>query len=198
MFFPETVITGCGNPLYADDGFGPAVIQSLKKCSLPAGVKAVDAGTGGNEFVFSLLDPMITRRLIVVDAADFGAKPGTLTLISISDLPAGRITDHRPGGVAETLIMMKDVIEILLLGCQPGLVTYPDMHIGLSPEVRAAIPLACQAISEMSSGSQPWSIIFGQEMMNDYTDSLLLPVNSVRWKQYQFFPCSAGCNSQGR
>jgi len=198
MFFPETVITGCGNPLYADDGFGPAVIQSLKRYNLPTGVKAIDAGCGGNDFVFSLLDPMVTRRLIVVDAADFGAKPGSLTLINVSDLPAGGITDHQPGGVAETLLMMKDVKEILLLGCQPGLMTYPNMHLGLSPEVRTAIPLACRAILDLLSGSQPWALISNLGMVNDYTDSFLFSVHAVRWKQYQFFPCFAGCNSKDR
>ncbi|HWQ63877.1 MAG TPA: hydrogenase maturation protease [Methanospirillum sp.] len=198
MFFPETVITGCGNPLYADDGFGPAVIQNLKTCVLPAGVKAIDTGTGGNEFVFSLLDPMVTRRLIVVDAADFGAKPGSLTLINLSDLPAGGITDHQPGGVAETLLMMKDIKEILLLGCQPGMVTYPEMHIGLSPEVTSAIPLARLAILNILHDSQPWSLISDQGMMHDRSDSLLLPTHAVRWKQYQFFPCSTGYSSPGR
>jgi len=198
MFFPETVITGCGNPLYADDGFGPAVIQSLKRCKLPAGVKAVDAGTGGNEFVFSLLDPTITRRLIVVDAADFGAAPGSLTVIRISGLPAGGITDHQPGGVAETLMMMKEIKEILLLGCQPGLVTYPDMHIGLSSEVRSAIPLACEAILDMIRRSQPWALISDQGVIQDPADDPFMQNYGVRWKQYQFFPCPAGCNLPAR
>lgn len=198
MLFPETVITGCGNPLYADDGFGPAVIQNLKTCVLPDGVKAVDAGTGGNEFVFSLLDPIVTRRLIVVDAADFGAQPGSLTLLNISDLPTGGITDHQPGGVAETLLMMKDIKEILLLGCQPGMVTYPEMHIGLSPEVMSAIPLARLAILNILNGSQPWSPISYPEMVHDCSDSLLLSTHAARWKQCQFFPCNSEYASPGR
>ncbi len=67
--YPEIVITGCGNPLYADDGFGPAVVESLRALSLPASVKVIDTGLGGPHFVFTMLDPSQTKKLVVVDIA---------------------------------------------------------------------------------------------------------------------------------
>ncbi len=33
--YPEIVVAGCGNPLYADDGFGIAVVESLQGLELP-------------------------------------------------------------------------------------------------------------------------------------------------------------------
>jgi hydrogenase maturation protease len=44
MLFQEIVICGCGNPLFADDGFGPAVVEELQKLDLPENVKVIDAG----------------------------------------------------------------------------------------------------------------------------------------------------------
>jgi len=78
MLYPEIVITGCGNPLFADDGFGPAVAEELSKFKLPDNVKVIDAGLGGPHFIFTLIDPEVTKRLIIIDIADFGAQPGIL------------------------------------------------------------------------------------------------------------------------
>ena len=87
MAVPRIVVAGCGNPLFADDGFGPAVIEALQEVDLPGDVKVIDAGLGGPHFVFTLLDPEVTERLIIVDCADFGAEPGTLARLKVEDLP---------------------------------------------------------------------------------------------------------------
>lgn len=54
----EIIVVGCGNILFADDGFGPEVIKALgeysKEKPLPENVMIIDAGTGGPHFVFSL------------------------------------------------------------------------------------------------------------------------------------------------
>jgi len=76
MLYPEIVIAGCGNPLFADDGFGPAVVEELLRLDLPDNIKAVDAGLGGPHFIFTLLDPEVTRRLIVIDTVNFEGRPG--------------------------------------------------------------------------------------------------------------------------
>ena len=51
MLYPEIVIVGCGNPLFADDGFGPAVVEEMKNLSLPDNVKVEDAGQIGRAHV---------------------------------------------------------------------------------------------------------------------------------------------------
>ena len=56
MLFREIVIAGCGNPLFADDGFGPAVVEELKKLQLPDNVKVIDAGLGAPHFLFTLME----------------------------------------------------------------------------------------------------------------------------------------------
>ncbi len=149
MLYPEIVIAGCGNPLFADDGFGPAVIEELRRLDLPDNVKAVDAGLGGPHFIFTLLDPAVTRKLIIVDIADFGGKPGDLTRIPVEDLPPGSYRDIHSWDLTEPLQRLKDRIDITVIGCQPGRVSAPEFEIGLSDEVMAAVPRAVREVLAM-------------------------------------------------
>lgn len=139
MLYPEILIAGCGNPLFGDDGFGPAVIEELQKSALPENVRAIDAGLSGPAYVFPLLDPAVTKKLIVVDIADFGAKPGAVTRLRIEDLPEGCSRDLHPGSVMESLRKIEGRIAIIIIGCQPKRVPYPEMEIGFSDEVRVAV-----------------------------------------------------------
>lgn len=135
--YPEIVIAGCGNPLFADDGFGPAVIEELHKFDLPENAKAVDAGTSGPILLFPLLNPAVTRRLIVIDTMDFGAEPGSIVLLNADDIDG--IRDNHPAGIAEILYKIGSRVEITIIGCQPGCVSYPRLKIGLSDEVQKAV-----------------------------------------------------------
>jgi coenzyme F420 hydrogenase subunit delta len=148
MLYPEIVSAGCGNPLFADDGYGPAVIEELQKLTLPDNVKVVDAGLGGPHFIFTLLDPEVTKRLVIVDIADYGAEPGSVTKLRIEDLPPGSYRDAHSWDLAEPLQRIKDRIDITIIGCQPKRVTDPDMEIGLSDEVSKAIPKAVRVVLE--------------------------------------------------
>jgi coenzyme F420 hydrogenase subunit delta len=146
MLYPKIVIAGCGNPLFADDGFGPAVVEELQTCTLPDDVKCVDAGLGGPHFVFTLLDPEITKKLIVIDIADFGGEPGELRTIPVDDLPPGSYRDAHSWDLTEPLLRLKDDIEITVIGCQPGRVSAPEFEIGLTDAVKSAIPRTIELV----------------------------------------------------
>lgn len=149
MIYPEIVIAGCGNPVFADDGFGPAVAEELSQFALPGNVKAVDAGLCGPQFIFSLLDPAVTRKLIIIDIVDFGAKPGAITLLRPRDFPTRCLGNSYYGGIMESLGQIDPAIELIILGCQPKSVPAPEMLLGLSEEVHAAIPKVVRIILEM-------------------------------------------------
>jgi coenzyme F420 hydrogenase subunit delta len=146
MLYPEIVIAGCGNPLFADDGFGPAVIEEMEKLSLPDNVLLIDAGLGGPHFIFTLLDPEATKKLVIVDIADYGAEPGSVTKLRVEDLPPGAYRDAHSWDLSEPLQRIKDRIEVTIIGCQPARVTAPEFEIGLSDEVTGAIPKAIRVI----------------------------------------------------
>jgi len=149
MLFSEIVIAGCGNPLFADDGFGPAVIEEMQKLQLPDKVTIIDAGLGGPHFIFTLLDPEVTKCLIVVDIADFGGKPGEIISLKPEDLPPGAYRDAHSWDLSEPLQRIKDQIDITIIGCQPKRVTSPEFEIGLSDEVTKAIPATIRKVLEI-------------------------------------------------
>jgi len=144
--YPEIVVAGCGNPLYADDGFGIAVVESLQGLELPENVKVIDAGLGGPHFVFTLLDPASTKKLIIVDIADFGGEPGELRWLAVEELPVGSYRDAHSWDLAEPLQRIKDDIRIRVLACQKKYVSAPEMVIGITDEVEKAIPGAVSEI----------------------------------------------------
>ena len=148
MLYPEIVIAGCGNPLFADDGFGPAVVEELKKLTLPDNVKVEDASLGGPHFIFTLLDPEVTKKLVIIDIADFGAEPGEITKLRVEDLPPGAYRDAHSWDLTEPLHRLKDDIDITVIGCQPKRVTAPEYEIGLSDEIVKAIPKTIQVVLE--------------------------------------------------
>jgi len=163
MLYPEIVVAGCGNPLFADDGFGPAVIEEMEKLSLPDNVMAVDAGLGGPHFIFTLLDPEVTKRLIIVDIADYGAKPGSIAKLRVEDLPPGAYRDAHSWDLTEPLQRIKDRVEITIIGVQPAKVTAPEFEIGLSEELQRAIPKAIRVILEMIGVDYEFSRQYLQE-----------------------------------
>jgi coenzyme F420 hydrogenase subunit delta len=144
--YPEIVVAGCGNPLFADDGFGPAVVESLQGLELPDNVRVVDAGLGGPHFVFTLLQPESTKRLIIVDIADFGGEPGELRWLTVEELPVGSYRDAHSWDLTEPLQRIKDEIDIRVLACQKKHVSAPEMEIGITEEVEKAIPCAVSEI----------------------------------------------------
>ncbi len=146
MLYPEIVIAGCGNPLFADDGFGPAVVEELLRLDLPDNIKAVDAGLGAPHFIFTLLDPDVTRKLIVIDTVNFGGKPGDLVRLNVEDLPPGSYRDAHSWDLTEPLHRLKDRMEITIIGCQPKRVSAPEFEMGLTEEVQNAIPRAVREV----------------------------------------------------
>ena len=149
MLYSEIVIAGCGNPLFADDGFGPAVIEEMQNLQLPDNVTIIDAGLGGPHFIFTLLDPEVTKKLIIIDIADYGAEPGSITKLRVEDLPPGAYRDAHSWDLAEPLQRIKDQIEVTIVGVQPARVTAPEFELGLSEELQKAIPKAIRVILEI-------------------------------------------------
>jgi len=73
------LVVGIGSPIRGDDGVGLRVVERLRRRGLPAGVAAVDLGTGG----LALLDVLAGHdRLVIVDAIISGAPPGTVMELS--------------------------------------------------------------------------------------------------------------------
>ena len=78
--FPPFLVLGLGNVLRQDEGAGLHVLRRLEKGGFDEdGVQLLDGGTGGLHLVGELAG---REGLVVVDAADLGAVPGTVRILA--------------------------------------------------------------------------------------------------------------------
>jgi hydrogenase maturation protease len=147
-----TVVLGVGNTLLTDEGVGVHVVEQLRReyPDLDA-VEYIDGGTLSFTLAGSMAD---ADQLIIIDAAELKAAPGTVTVfeneamddylgrgkrrsvheVSLLDLLAiSQLTDSLPSRRA-------------LIGIQPQELGWGDAP---SPAVAAAIPRACDMTLEL-------------------------------------------------
>jgi coenzyme F420 hydrogenase subunit delta len=148
-FDAEILVVGCGNILFKDDGFGPAVTEAMeeqfKETELPDNIMIIDAGTGGPHYIFSLPNEL-WKKLIIVDIVEFGAEPGTLRKFDVSELPEGSYENVHSWPVSQPLHELSETYEVIVIGCQPKSVSAPDVELGLTKNVEDAIPKAIKMI----------------------------------------------------
>ena len=135
-----------GNVLRRDDGFGYAVASRLGE--LPPGVELLETGIGGIPLLQELLAGC--DGLILLDAVDRGAEPGTVFVIEPEVLDGEHVPDVHLANPQRVLTMAKALgclpPRIVIVGCQPREVD--ELEQGLSPEVERAVGLAASKVEE--------------------------------------------------
>jgi hydrogenase maturation protease len=133
----RVLVAGVGNVLRGDDGFGPAVVGRLGE--LPAGAEAVETGIGGVALLQELLAGC--DGLVLVDAVDRGAAPGTLFELQPDVGDAVHVADVHLANPDRVLSMAKTMgalpARVRIVGCQPG--TVDELGERLSSPVAAAV-----------------------------------------------------------
>ena len=161
LFTKPTIIFGCGNILLGDDGFGPAVVEHLNATScLPDSVFAVDVGTSLSDLLFDfLLANVKPFSLFIVDAASLPQyRPGELFELGVEQLPDNKSCDfslHQFPAV-NLLKELKERagVKVRILAVQAKEIPEAVCQ-GLSPEVEAAVPIACRWLLErLSDGAE--------------------------------------------
>ena len=146
----KSLILGLGNPFRGDDGIGAAVIAALKNKDQPPDVVVLDGGTPGLETVLIWQG---YQRVIIVDAADMGMKPGSWKrfLTGEAVLPVRESSMQgtlHAAGLAEALALAEALQilppELVFYGVQPAFIGW---SAGLTEAVDAAVPALCEAIS---------------------------------------------------
>ena len=148
------LILGCGNRLFGDDGFGPAVVDALERDypGLPPSAYAMDAGTGVRKILFTLvLSEPRPETVIIVDATDAGRRPGELFDLSIDQIPVNKISDFSMHEIPTSNLLAELQklcgVKVRILSCQVHRI--PDsVSPGLSLAVAAAVPKACEILME--------------------------------------------------
>jgi len=142
------VVLGIGNLLKGDDGVGVRVVEALERGeALPPGVALVDGGTGGPTLMTEFAG---AAALIIVDAGELGAKPGTVRefgLEEVAETNAPRPFSLHDVGVMGMIDLTRQVGElppvVRFVVIQPERFDTGDR---LSPAVAASVDRAAEAV----------------------------------------------------
>lgn len=120
----DTLILGIGNILWADEGFGVRCVEELNaRYEFDDNVRLMDGGTQG---LFLLPWVSGVSRLLILDAIDFGLKPGEIRVIRDDDVPqymgAKKMSMHQTGFqevLASACLLREGPQQLALIGVQP-------------------------------------------------------------------------------
>jgi hydrogenase maturation protease len=152
------LVAGVGNIFLGDDGFGVEVAMRLAGADLPSWVQVADYGISGMHLAYDLADGYDTA--ILVDTAQRGGEPGTLTVIEAAPAggaapgdeaapaggaaPAGQ-PDPADGPIAETRLFDAHGMQ-------------PDVVLGVLDMLGAGSPRV------LVVGCEPASLDYGMEL----------------------------------
>lgn len=144
-----TLVLGVGNTILTDEGVGPWVVEHLRSLNPEApGITWLDGGT----LSFTIAtDVENAENLIIVDATELHAEPGTVRVFVDDDM------DRMLGGHGRSIheVGLMDLLNIArlterypqrraLVGIQPATI---DWGTEPSPAVAAAMPEAARAVA---------------------------------------------------
>lgn len=143
----SVLVLGLGNLLMSDDAFGGRVIEHLQeRYRFPRGVWLLDGGTLGLDLLPRLEG---ITRLLLVDAVDMGARPGSIFRLTGEEVPrafANKLSVHQMG--LKDLLAVAELqghlpAEIVFWGVQPGSL---EMSLQMTGPVREALPRVAEEV----------------------------------------------------
>jgi hydrogenase maturation protease len=143
----KTLILGLGNILLGDEGVGVRVVERLLDLyHFPEGTQALDGGTLALDLLPYVED---ADRMVVIDAVDMRAEPGTVVRITDEEVPtflSVKVSPHQMG-LADILSAARlrglSPSELVLWGVQPEAM---DTTLELSPSVAAQVDVLVNGV----------------------------------------------------
>lgn len=149
----STIIFGCGNILFGDDGFGPAVVEKLIRIyTIPDEVCVINAGTSVRDILFNIaLDEKKPDTIVIVDAVDIGKKPGDIFEIDIDEIPEKKIDDFSMHQMPTSNLLreLRDLcgVDVRILSCQVEKIP-EEVGPGLSKTLKNKVSEMCEMIAK--------------------------------------------------
>lgn len=151
-FDKSILILGCGNILFGDDGFGPAVARHLHdNYTIPDDVCVFNAGTSVREILFdTMLSDRKPSKIVIVDAMDFEREPGEIFAIDLDSYPQIKLDDFSMHQIPTSNLLreLRDLcgVEVTVMACQVE--SIPErVNPGLSDSVKAAVKRAAEMLA---------------------------------------------------
>jgi hydrogenase 3 maturation protease len=140
----RTLIVGIGNTLKGDDGAGPLVCERLREAEISAEV--IDTATVPENYI----QPIVEKspcNLIIIDAVDFGASPGAISLFKPERLKSFAFSTHTLSPrLFVDMIRSQIEVQVYFVGIQPE-----NIRLGqpLSLPVSRAIECVGKVLAEV-------------------------------------------------
>lgn len=161
----DVLVLGIGNLLWADEGFGIRAVEHLHEhWRFAEGVRLMDGGTQG---LYLLPYIEACRRLLILDAVDYGLPPATVKIVENADVPtfmgAKKMSLHQTG-FQEVLSLAAlrgwEPEHVVLVGMQPDVLE--DYGGSLTDSVKekfpAAIDLALRFLRAWQAHPEPRAV----------------------------------------
>lgn len=150
------LILGIGNTLLGDEGVGVVAMRELEaRFGIREDMEFLDGGT----LSFTLAAPISEcSALLVIDAAELGAAPGTVRSFAGEEMDRF-LGENRKSSVHEVGLLDLMSISLLtghwpekraLIGIQPAVVDWGET---LTPAVAAALPGVCEIAFDILTAS---------------------------------------------
>jgi hydrogenase maturation protease len=146
----EVLVLGVGNVLMRDEGVGVHVAREIARdrSSIGDEVRVVDGGTLGLDLLPLIAD---ARTLVIIDAVDLGAQPGTVRVLrgdAVHGALGGHLSPHQVGlgdlvAVARLTGTMPP--RLALVGIQPDVIS---IGLELTAAVEAAVDVAVELVRQ--------------------------------------------------
>ncbi len=135
----RVVLVGVGNPMSADDGVGPRIIELLGERPIDD-VLLINAETVPESFVGKVAKYAPTHVLLI-DAANFRGQVGETRLILGDQIGGQAVSTHSlPLSIFIKYVEKSIGVQVILLGIQPKTI---EFYQPMSPEIEdAAVSIA--------------------------------------------------------
>lgn len=150
----KILVMGIGNTLLQDDGVGIHVTERFKG-SQPSDphLEILDGGTIGLSLLPQIED---ADAVVIVDASELGEAPGTMRIFRNEEIDR-QLSGKRP--TVHELALYDLFSAAAIRGCAPRqralIAIQPactEWGLDTTPEVQAAIPRACEALTTLTEG----------------------------------------------
>jgi coenzyme F420 hydrogenase subunit delta len=148
------LIFGCGNVLFGDDGFGPAVMDYLNEhYTLPNDTLALNIETSIRGLLFNImLSEKKPDLILIIDAVDKGREPGEIFEIELDEIPENKRDDFSMHQMPSSNLLKElkenSKINIRILVCQVKNIP-PEVSPGLSDVMTNSIQIMCERIIDI-------------------------------------------------
>lgn len=143
-FAKRLVFLGIGNELRHDDAAGLVIIEKLRLRVKDPSVTMLDCADTPENFTGHVkrLDPAC---IVLVDAADFGGRPGEAHVFALSDIEKADISTHKASlAVLGAYLRSETGASVFVIGIQPD---NTEFGSGLTQTLREASDSIVEAIS---------------------------------------------------